>query len=194
MTTTVRIGGGTTVAVAALADVLGASGYEVVPDAVSLDVAVFLDTERAPALLTDASPADWLGDVVGGMSDAFSFARSMVPRLASSSGGLVFSTSLAGQVGVPGRSVDAVVAGGIVGLARSLLHDVPSIWVMLLMESLPRPLGARPSADVAWELEVSPTGGEVPTAHALARSIRWATGSSPPAGTLITCMKGAVGG
>ena len=128
------------------------------------------------------------------MSEAFSFVRNVVPQLTPASGGLVVATSLAGAVGVPGRSLDSASAGGLAGLARSVLHDAPSIWVMLLMESLPGPVGARPSADVMWDSQVGSVDDGEPRTEAIVRTIGWVCGAPPPSGTLITYTKGRMNG
>ena len=103
--------------------------------------------------------------------------RGVVRRLAPASGGLVFETSLAGEVGVPGRSVDSASAVGLAGSARSVLHDAPSIWVALLMESLPRPVGGRPSVDVVWDRPVGTfEDDDTPTVEGIVRTMRWVCG------------------
>ncbi len=130
----------------------------------------------------------WLRSAVDALTDGFASVRAVVPRLVARSGVLVVVTSLAGTVGVPGRSLDSVVAAGLTGLVRSVLHEAPSISAMLIASTIPMPSSTRSSADVAWPAADVPSLADVAIVRSIARQVAWivADADARAPGTLVT--------
>lgn len=121
-----------------------------------LDLAVFLE---APAGETGAAASAgdrWLDAAVDALTDAFDFARATTQRLARRSGVFAVVTTLAGDLGVPGRSLDAVISAGVGALTLSAVHEVRAISAVRIAISTPPPAPPRASADVPWPAERRP--------------------------------------
>ena len=142
---------------------LGTRGWTDGSDRTPLDAAVYLDRLQVAGEIGSWSPSAWIEAVRHDIGGAFAFLRSVGPRLTERRGTVVLVTSMAGAVGVPGRSLDSAVSAGLVGLARSFAIETPEVSVACVSITLPVPPGDWTSADVEWahETGISNTAADV---------------------------------
>lgn len=172
----------------AIEEALRRGGFQIetVDDVGDLDLAVFLDRSRDRVGDVASSADRWLDDAVDAMSEAFAFARATVPRLIHRSGALVVVTTLVGDLGVPGRSLDAAVAAGITGLARCVVHEAPAISAVRIATWTPAPAIPLMAADVAWRTAERQRVANTPTD--IADVLAWVAmnEAARPPGSVVT--------
>lgn len=126
-----------------------------------LDVAVFLDDAHRETGAVALARDGWLDAAIGALTTAFAFARATAPKLERRSGVFAVVTTLAGDLGVPGRSLDAAIGAGIDGLVRSVVHEAPGISAVRIGLSTPTPVPTTVSADVPWPTTMPDADGAV---------------------------------
>ena len=137
-----------------------------------IDAAVYLDRVHPPGSIETSSPQAWMRTVTDEIPTAFGFIRRVIPRLVPGSGFFVVMTSLAGRIGVPDRTLDAVIAAGLGALAVSLPHEAPGIHVVHIGGTLAPPENRRTQADVTWPSEGAPVLDDPSTLRTMAFQIR----------------------
>lgn len=115
-----------------------------------LDLGVFIPTTGRSGPLSGMSPADWWSCVDQILTPAFRCAKELIPRLARSTGALVFVSSLLGEIGAPNQTAFSAAAAGIIGFVKALTFDVPTVRFSAVAPAFPIPQELWSGADVDW--------------------------------------------
>lgn len=121
-----------------------------------LDLGVFVPGELPPTPLASTPVSEWWSSVHDGLTSAFRCAQELTPHLSASAGALIFVSSLLGEIGSPDRSALSASAAGIIGLAKALTLDVPSVRFSVVAPAWPPPEESWLGADVDWRRSSSP--------------------------------------
>lgn len=150
---TARLGGPDGPIRARIANTLRESGWDVAATArlpERLDLGVFIPTTGRSGPLSAMSPADWSSCVDQILTPAFRCAKELIPRLARSTGALVFVSSLLGEIGAPNQTAFSAAAAGIIGFVKALTVDVPTVRFSAVAPAFPIPDELWSGADVDW--------------------------------------------
>ncbi len=149
------------------------AGWRVAPTSAMperLDLCVFVPEFGPPGLLMEASAEAWWACIDSSLTSAYSCALEAVPRLSPSGGGLVFVSSILGEIGAPGRTATCAAAAGIIGLAKALTVEIPSVRFSVVAPLIPLPEGPWASADVSFD-PASSRGDEAAIVRATAEAV-----------------------
>ncbi len=92
------------------------------------------------------------------------------PKVASSDGGHEAGEAAEGEIGAPGRTATCAAAAGIIGLAKALTVEIPSVRFSVVAPLIPLPEGPWASADVSFD-PASSRGDEAAIVRATAEAV-----------------------